>query len=441
MDTNNENKALETKPQGYFFYGYVIVIAAFICYLCSSTVQYGGSMMAALLSKEFGWSATLLGLGTSAFSLFQGFAAPISAKLIRNPKFGTRWTFFIGALITAAVMFLMGFVVKNPYVYIFTYGVIGGAAWNMAGNPTVTAAVSYWWNKRRGMMIGIIMISGGLGGFFVVKMIRAAIAATGKNSSGYVIMGVALIISAFVALLLKHKPSDIDEVPDGKYSNVVLKPKKEVNYYRVGGKISPERIIKHPSIWIMALVGCSFFFGYSMFNTHSVLHMMNLGISRDTSANIFAIMPLIGIGGRLLCSLISDRVDPRYLWGLGILLFAVGYFGMTQVGPDKLYWAYIGAACVGLGWGMNMVMYGVMSGCWYGGENYAAGVAVTQPVKQVFNAISPTLAGIIVDSTGSYNIAFWIAIGICVVSFVLLQVIPKMKPDAEVGYVPKKAEE
>ena len=58
----------------------------------------------------------------------------------------------------------------------------------------------------------------------------------------------------------------------------------------------------------------------------------------------------------------------------------------------------------------------------------------------MFNAISPTLAGIIVDSTGSYNIAFWIAIGICVISFVLLQVIPKMKPDEEIGYVPKKAE-
>ena len=426
----------EKKPQGDFFYGYVVVIACFICYLCSSTVQYGGSMMAALLSKEFGWSATLLGLGTSCFSLFQGFAAPFSAKMIRNDKIGTRGTFMIGAIVTACVMFLMGYVVKSPYLYIFTYGVIGGAAWNMAGNPTVTAAVSYWFTKRRAMMIGIIMVSGGLGGFFVVKMINAAISATGKNSTGYLIMGVALLVGAVCALLIKQRPSDVDDVPDGKYSNVVVQ-KKESKIYRVSGKISPERIIKYPTIWIMGFVGCAFFFGYSMFNTHSVLHMLNVGIPREQSASIYAIMPLIGIGGRVMVSLIGDHVETKYIWGAGILMFALGYYGMIRVTPDSLGWAYLAAACVGLGWGINMVCYGVMSGNYLGGENYATGIAITQPVKQVFNAVSPTLAGIIVDVTGTYNVAFWVAIVICVICFVALQLIPKMKSDEEIGYVPK----
>jgi len=435
-----DNEPIKSKPKGYIFYGFIVAVSLFFIYMLSSFMQYGGSMLNALASREFGWSATSLGLGMTFFSLFQGFSAPLMAKMINTKRIGFKYTIVIGGFGLAIVSFVMATLVKSIIAYIICFGIIGGVTWAMCGSIPIQAGVNLWFTKRRGSMMGFVMIAGGLGGFFCVNLIRWAMTFTGGSfSGGYILLGIAFVLCAILAwIFLKNRPEDLDDVPDGKYSSVVVK-ERVTSVYQVKGKISFSRIVKHPSLWILTLASCAFFFGYSMFNTHSVLHMISTGLAADQAAVIYSIMPLVGIGGRVLMMLLGDYIETKFMWAAGLLCYCIGFFCITFVSPDNLVMGYAGVLGVGIGWGVNMVCFGTLVANYFGAENYPNFQAISFPIKQVFNAVSPTLAGIIMDASGSYNAAFYTVCVICLISLLAIVFTKRMKTDEEVGFIDPKA--
>jgi Sugar phosphate permease len=412
------------------FYGWAMVALLFVVYFITGGFgQYGVAVVNGLMTKQLGISRASLGLGMSAFALFQGFAAPLIAKSI-NSK-GIKFTIALGSFGFAVIALLMATVVHTVTAYTIVFGVLGGGLLATASTVPTQASLNLWFKKRRALAIAIVMLSAGLGGFVISPMVVKIVNATTKSyTAGWYLIMIGFALAGILTLIFGvNKPQDLGQVPDGAYVEKENK-KKESRVYKVTEALDMKVVLRHPSMWWMTLASSCFFFCYSMINTHAIIHLNESGhLTMAQAALAYGFMPFLSIAGRVVIGLVGDIIEPRNLWSAAIVCYIIGiYFLMTS---SSYATAIAFAAFVGIGWGANMVCFPAVIGNYYGGENYSNVMAYMFPIKQVANAISPVMAGAIYDATGSYTIAFSIGIAVCVVSLIGLQFVRPIKMDTD----------
>ncbi len=411
------------------FYGWAMVALLFVVYFITGGFgQYGVAVVNGLMAKQLNISRASLGMGMSAFALFQGFAAPLIAKSI-NSK-GIKFTIAFGSFGFAIIALLMATVVHTVTAYTIVFGVLGGGLLAAASTVPAQASMNLWFVKRRALAIAIVMLSAGLGGFVISPMVVKVIGATTQSYTAgwYLIMTGFALAGVLMLIFGVNKPQDLEQVPDGIYVESESK-KKASRVYKVSKALDMKAILRHPSMWLMTLASSCFFFCFSMINTHAVIHLSTTGgLTLAQAAMAYGIMPFMSIVGRVLIGLLGDIIEPRHLWSGAIICFIPGiYFLMIS---NSYATAIAFAALVGIGWGANMVCFPTVIGNYYGGENYSSIMAYMFPIKQVANAISPIMAGYIFDATKSYSLAFMIGIGVCVVSLIGLQFVRPINDDS-----------
>ena len=96
------------------FYGWILLVAIGIMFLCSSGfILVGASVVNPLMMADssMNMNATLMGLGFTLFVLCQGIPAPLIGQFIT--KYGQKKTFIVGGLLLIIGGLLMAFVVKT----------------------------------------------------------------------------------------------------------------------------------------------------------------------------------------------------------------------------------------------------------------------------------------------------------------------------------------
>jgi MFS family permease len=425
----NRGVKMEHGKSNVKFYGWIMVALLFVVYFITGGFgQYGVAVVNGLMTKQTGISRSSLGLGMSLFALFQGFAAPLIAKSI-NSK-GVKFTIVTGSICFAFVCLLMATVVKGVMAFAIVFGVLGGAALAVSSTVPIQASINYWFTKRRALAIGIVMISAGIGGFFISPMIVKFVGATGGSykMGWYFIAGAFLLAALLVGLFAKNKPEDIGQVPDGRIVEDLPGEKKASRVFKTKKTYELKTILKNPTIWLITLTSCGFFFCYSMVNTHAIVHITDRHFTTATAAVAFGLMPFASIFGRIAVAAIGDYIEPRILWAIGVASYIVGLYSLMVASSYTHLVVY--AIGMGLGWGINMVSFPAIIGNYYGSAAYPAVMGVIFPIKQVANGISPVMAGAIFDATKSYNIAFWIGIAVCICSLIAVMFIKPIEEDA-----------
>ncbi|MCD4676569.1 MAG: MFS transporter, partial [Desulfobacula sp.] len=142
-----------------FFYGYTIIVAGFFI----QTVVWGISNSFGIffdpLIKEFGWSrATISGAASLGF-LVHGASSILLGNF--NDRFGPRLIMSACGLFLGLGFLLMGTLNSVWQLYLF-YGLI--ASIGLGGIDVIPlSTVSRWFQKKRGMMSGIIKVGTGVG--------------------------------------------------------------------------------------------------------------------------------------------------------------------------------------------------------------------------------------------------------------------------------------
>ena len=115
------------RPEGKFFYGWVMVLAcAAIQWLSAVTWMHSYGAYTALLQAEFGWSMTILSLAFALTRLESGLLGPIQGWLV--DRFGPRKILTIGLVIFAIGFFLFSQVNSIPtYFLAFILIALGSA--------------------------------------------------------------------------------------------------------------------------------------------------------------------------------------------------------------------------------------------------------------------------------------------------------------------------
>ena len=198
------------------FYGWRIVAGlSFINFIIGGFCFYGSLVLFPVMIEDLGWSRTQISLGFMVQMLTIGTAAPLSSWSVT--KLGAKATMFLGSVVGAMGLLLMQYAVSVP-LFILFFGVILGTGIAFTINIPSQTIVTFWFLKRRGLALGLVMAGTGLGGFSAPPVLNFVIHLGGGDwRSAWLFMAALMaLIAAFTLLALKNNPADLDQHPDGK---------------------------------------------------------------------------------------------------------------------------------------------------------------------------------------------------------------------------------
>ena len=154
------------------------------------------SMLLPIWQEELDWSGSQAARGASIVLIMMALLSPVAGNLM--DRYNARLVIVIGLTALASGIGATSFV-TDPVYYYLLFGVVGGVGWAFVSIPMITAAVSGYFERMRGLAIGIA-VSGASGGQLpILSGLGILIVAIGWRASYQFL---ALVVAALAILVL-----------------------------------------------------------------------------------------------------------------------------------------------------------------------------------------------------------------------------------------------
>ena len=301
------------------FYGWTIVVSLWIIYFLNvGFPMYGGQTVNTFMADEMGFKRTILGLAFSLFNLFQGLPGPIIGYTIQ--KKGARFSIALGSILILVSAIMMGYVVKSQWLFLLTFGVIAGVGVGFGTVVPVQTTVTQWFDRKRSRAMAITLTASGFGGFVAAPLLTKVLSGTGKWNNCWLVVAAAALIALLIDLIMvKNKPADIGQIPDGtsfSEEKETKSNKKAVSYipYSTKDEWTVKEALKNSKCWLTLLAAIGLYIPYMMLISHGIACLGDHGISAATAAFSISLITATSIAGRLLGGELCNRMPARFVW-------------------------------------------------------------------------------------------------------------------------------
>lgn len=353
------------KPGGMFF-GWWIVAVSMIGISTGPAPLLLGSLGVFMkpLSREFGWNRAEISACVTVFTIVLACCLPLVGRLI--DRFGSRRVLLPSMGFLALFLAAVPVLVTHYWQFLALFVVLGVLG---AGTNTVSymPLISAWFDRHRGLAIGISMSGIGLGFAYVPVLVQSAIERFGWGAGYYALAGVvALVAMPMVWLWLRDTPASMGLAPDG-----VRTPPGDVEAARASG-LSTADAMRTSEFWMLAatFVGLSFLLNGIV--AHLVPMLTDRGMAASTAALAASTLGVTVLFSRIAIGYLVDRLFAPHvavfffsLSALGVAILALG-----SAGPL----AFVAAMLVGLSLGAELDFVAFLTGRYFGlrafGTNY-----------------------------------------------------------------------
>ena len=249
-------------------------------------------------------------------------------------------------------------------------------------------AISSWFDKKRGLALGIAISGVGLGTAIIPKV---AIALT--NSFGWrnAYLGLAALILCLAI------PSLLFLVRDRQDPKAVKAQSKPVE---VKG-LTSEQALRSNKFWLLAIT----FFCVAISANGAIAHVIPMltdrGISPQVATSALSVAGLALIAGRLLSGYLLDKIFAP--------LVAIFFFSAPLLGLIVLYFAdtvmlgSIGTILVGIGLGAEVDLIAFLLTRYLGNKAFGEIYGYLFAIFMLGSGIGPMLMGTAFDINGNYS--------------------------------------
>lgn len=378
------------------FYGWVIVFAAAVGLLFGGApiIVYSFGVFLRPMAQHFHAGRGAVSLAFTLHNFVSAFCAPFYGRLA--DRLGARKVVVPAFLVLAATLLLalaMGTALWQLYAFYLVLGVA-----TVGTSPILFGVViSRWFDRRRGLALGLMLIGAGMGSIIVPALMQYLIATLGWRAA-YAIWGSVVLVAPtiIVGKLLAEWPAEKGLTPDGVAQGT-------------GTRLALEHIgLEWTQIWrtktFWALVSAFMLAGASV---HAcVLHLPALLSDRGMTPHQIAIATAaLGAAlaiGRSGSGYLLDRWFAPYVSALIFLGSALGMAVLWTGVSGPL--AVAGAAMAGLGMGAEADIIGFLTSRYFGLRSLGTAVGFTFGSFILAGGVGGLLMGAGFDRTGSYRI-------------------------------------
>ncbi len=319
-------------------------------------------------------------------------------------RFGPR-VVITGGLGLAGVSLLLTGTVETfaaAFVWRAAAGIGSGAS-----NVPVMGLVSSWFGiRRRGFAAGIAVTGSSIALIVLGPLVPALLDAYGDNGwrvCWYVYGAATLILAAAARLVLRNSPDELDIEAFGVTAD---DPPRQT-----GTALHWGLVYRSGRVWVLGLVYVAFGFSYIIYMTFFFKHLIAQGgYSRESAGGLFMLVGWLSLFCGLVWGAISDHIGRKRTLMLVYLLQAASFslFALWQSSAGYT----VSAVLFGLtAWSIPAIM-AATCGDVLGPRLAPAALGFITLFFGVGQALGPSVAGVMADTTGSFDSAFLLAGGV-----------------------------
>ncbi len=388
--------------RGRVFYGWWVLLAciAGLAFSWATVTVFSFGLFVKPLEAAFGWSRGDISLGLSVVTLTSVASSPLVGALM--DRFGARRVLMFSIVLFASSFGSLYWLTDRLwhfYLALFLVPALGAAASPLGYSQLIVN----WFDRRRGLALGIGLAGVGLGAILLPSLTQSVIAGFGWREA-YLTLAVLAVAVGFpvVALVVRDKPADLGLHPDGDEA-----PAGALHASAAGPAGFPIR--QALGLRSFRLIAAMIFFAGLAF-TGLILHLVPLlidrGFSPAAAAMVQSSFGLSLLVGRVSGGYLMDRFFAPYV-ALGFLtapLIAVILLATGAAGS----WAYLVAVLIGLGLGAEFDVMGYFTSRYFGLVHYGVIYGFLFAAFQLGSTLGPVIMGYGFDATGSYIAPLWV---------------------------------
>lgn len=387
------------------FYGWWITAAAFlVLFITVGLGLYVPPVFLVPLQEHFGWSRAAITAGGAVGALVTGIASPFVGVLI--DRYGSRTVMVTGAVIMGSAFVLLGFMSALWHLYALNAVAAVGLACT-AWIPTQTL-ISNWFEKKRGMAMGIALTGIGFGGLFMAPVAAHLIGRLGWRGAYAGLASLVFVIVVPVILaIVRSTPADLGLRPDGATAERTPTGRARPDALHpppLGLELSD--CVRTSAFWILSLAHFLWVFANLSIVMHLVAFLTDAGFQPHTAALALGLMVGASVGGRVIFGVVADRLTKRFILSAALLLHAVAALSLFTVTATAALPAFV--VLFGLALGGTAVLVPLLVGECFGLLSFGKVLGLVMISATLGAALGPVLTGRIYDVTGSYHLAFTI---------------------------------
>lgn len=371
-------------------------LSIFIACCIALSVGYGVRQCLGLfigpMEATRGWGAGIFSLAFALQNLVWGIAQPFAGAIA--DRFGAKRTVAAGGVCYGLAIALMA-TTTNPTLFSWGSGILLGLALAATSfGILIGPAAALVPPEKRTMALGILGAGGSLGQLFYPPFAQAAIGGIGWYPALVILAAIGLAIVP-LAFLLKEPP----KVP-------------HPTSLSLGAAL--REAVRVPSF---ALLTAGFFvcgFHIAFFQTHFPAIVARAGFAPSLGASALAIVGAFNIFGSYYSGRLSGLVPKRYvLAGIyGLRAVAIVLFLVLPISPLTIV-AF--SASLGILWLSTIPPTSGIIAEKFGMQWVSTLFGVAFFSHQVGAFFGAWLGGVILERTGSYQVMWYVALGVAVI--------------------------
>lgn len=400
-----------------FFYGWIVVGVVFITMAVCVNARTAFSLLFPPIIDEFGWAR---GVTAGAFSfgfLVSAAMSPLLGRLM--DRFGPRFVMEIGVVATSAGLLLATLATQPWHVYA-TLGMLVGAGTTFTGYTGQALFLPNWFIRRRGLAMSLAFAGVGVGSIVLLPALQSLVERSGWRAACTVLGVLAVVLLVPLNLLVRRAPEDIGLAPDGDADARAAANARRVNvvdpaWAAIDWTLS--RAMRTARFWWIAVAYFTALFSWYAVQVHQTKYLTESGFSAQQAAWALGAVSLAGVPGQIALGWLSDRIGREIVWVIGSLGFCITYVALLLLPafPGWFLLYVIVIAQGALGYGLTSVL-GAIPAEIFEGRHFGAIFGTLMLSALAGGAAGPWFMGFVHDVTGTYNLAFWVAIGCSLLS-------------------------
>jgi MFS family permease len=398
------NAGSEKTPKKGIYYGWYIIAAMFFVGVAATGSRMGFGVFVETWEKEWGVSTAAISLAAAIGALVSGVAQPIFGRL--TDKYGGRRVMILSLAVSGVATIGLA-TVSNVFGLIILYGfvlsfVFGGVS------PTIKGVViARWFERRRGMAMGILMAGAAIGAMIVVPFLSYALIEFGWKTA-WVIIGIVILVLGLPVLYLvvRNTPQEMGMNPDGDEPVTSESGEVEIIVRPVGPSYVEDwkKSYRSAPMWQLT-------FGFlvcGITSTSMTIHFVRWAISEDVSVSYaafaFGVLSVLNAVGVFTMGMLSDKMQRKNLLGIVYLTRAVAFISLIVFPGNIAVWAF--AFVGGVSWLATVPMTSSLTADVYGTRNLGTLSGFTGLAHSLGGAAAVLLFGLAFTAWGSYDVPF-----------------------------------
>lgn len=378
------------------YYGWIVLAVSVVAMAVGSGTSFWSfGLYMDPLESNFGWSRAEISAGVSASLAVGALSGPLIGRWIDAQ--GPRMVIIFGAVATSASSLLLA--TTSELWQWFAYLSVNSVCRQMIFFIPFQALVSRWFDRKRGMAVGILGSGFSLGGLIFVPLMALVIDQLRWDGSFVFVSGLTLALYVPLGVLvLRNNPSDVGANVDGRET-----ADGECRRIQPLTGLTLGEALRTPLFWSLAIAMTLFLYGVIGWVVHQVPFYESVGVSRGLAAGLVAIAAGLGIITRLTFGMIVDRFPRVEIAAMGLQVFLVSSMVSLLLDPGPVGISVFLALWI-LGSGGGPLLEPLLLVRAFGLRHFATILASLMLVDAIGIVSAPAIAGAIFDATDSYNL-------------------------------------